>query len=518
MESSTNVDDESLSDSGIKPLTKDMSCGTEEIVTSDASTQSIIFARSKATQTQHAFLYQKKEVQVSIPTCNKGVKTSEEFTLAFESDNNMHNTTLTSESGESDDEWKCSDSSDASSTVSDSSMKMDYRERKFLVFESCPMTLFSICSICLGHCQDITSIIIGSCLKIRSVCINGHLKRWSSQPHHGDLPMGNFLIAASTLFSGCQPAKILTFFNHLHVPCITERTYVRIQRIYLVPTIFEHWNMEKRKLLLSGKNIKTLGGDARMDSPGFSAKYGTYSLMDLDSNKVISVNTLQRNEVGGSTHMELAGLKSGLEEMEEHGINFQTIVTDRHGGVKKYMREQKPKTKHRFDVFHVPKSIGKKVEAIGKKKKTVEVKNWVQSIKNHVYWCASSSDDNAAVLKEKWVLLAALHFNENANREQLATKKGEKRWRVSYLRYKDSGVVKAIRSKSTYDTISSSRQKQSKPDLVAQHKARFVNVSPVQIQCAPETAQTTSQKAKTASKRKRKIPPPKQPQKKRNKK
>eukprot|EP00794_Sanderia_malayensis_P011588 gene11588-12782_t len=211
MEKSTNVDDKSLSTSGIEPLTKDMSCGTEEIVTSDASTQSIRFTRSKATQTQPAFWYETKEVQVSIPTCDKGVQTSEEFALAIESDNDMHNITLTSESGESHDEWKCSDSSDASSKVTDSSMKMGYREKKFLVFESCLMTLFSICSICLGHCQDITSVIIGSCLKIRSVCINGHLRRWSSQPHHGDLPMGNFLIAASTLFwlSTCKDFDLL---------------------------------------------------------------------------------------------------------------------------------------------------------------------------------------------------------------------------------------------------------------------------------------------------------------------
>eukprot|EP00794_Sanderia_malayensis_P011589 gene11589-12783_t len=169
--------------------------------------------------------------------------------------------------------------------------------------------------------------------------------------------------------------------------------------------------MEKKQLLLNGKNIKTLGGDARMDSPGFSAKYGTYSLMDLDSNKVISVNTLQSNEVGGSTHMELAGLKSGLEEMEEHGINFQTIVTDRHGGVKKYTREQKPKKKHCFDVSHVAKSIGKKVEAIGKKKENSRGEKLGTINQTRVYWCACSSDDNAALLKEKWLAL----FNHIAN-------------------------------------------------------------------------------------------------------
>lgn len=47
-------------------------------------------------------------------------------------------------------------------------------------------------------------------------------------------------------------------------------------------------------------------------------------------------------------------------------------------------------------------------------------------------------------------MLAAIHFNENSGKPQLETKDGEKRWRVSYLKYKNSGVVKPIKSKSTY--------------------------------------------------------------------
>ena len=53
--------------------------------------------------------------------------------------------------------------------------------------------------------------------------------------------------------------------------------------------------------------------------------------------------------------MELAGLKRCLEEVEQRGVDFTTLVTDRHVGVKKYMREKRPKKKHRFDVFHVAK-------------------------------------------------------------------------------------------------------------------------------------------------------------------
>ena len=47
-------------------------------------------------------------------------------------------------------------------------------------------------------------------------------------------------------------------------------------------------------------------------------------------------------------------------------------------------------------------TIGKK---IGKKKGNELIKQWVQSIKNHIYWCAASSNGNKTVMREKWMSL-----------------------------------------------------------------------------------------------------------------
>ena len=48
-------------------------------------------------------------------------------------------------------------------------------------------------------------------------------------------------------------------------------------------------------------------------------------------------------------------------------------------------------------------AIGKKVEKIGKAKKKQIVNGWVQSIKNHVYWCASTSNGNPELIREQWM-------------------------------------------------------------------------------------------------------------------
>ena len=66
---------------------------------------------------------------------------------------------------------------------------------------------------------------------------------------------------------------------------------------------------------------------------------------------------LQSNEVAGSTHMQLEGLKRGYQRLEDSGINVQTLVPDRHGMIKKYMRTEHADKSHYFDVWHLAKGI-----------------------------------------------------------------------------------------------------------------------------------------------------------------
>ncbi|CAM4736139.1 unnamed protein product [Leuciscus chuanchicus] len=67
----------------------------------------------------------------------------------------------------------------------------------------------------------------------------------------------------------------------------------------------------------------------RADSPGHSAKFGSYTLMDLQTNTVVDTPELvQSNEVGGSYHME-KGLQRSLALLEARGVTLEWIVTDR---------------------------------------------------------------------------------------------------------------------------------------------------------------------------------------------
>lgn len=67
------------------------------------------------------------------------------------------------------------------------------------------------------------------------------------------------------------------------------------------------------------------------------------------------------------------------------------------------MRVEFPAITHQFDLWHFCKSIIKKiVKACGKKKQNTPLLCWLQSIKNHFWWCAESCRGNVVLFREKW--------------------------------------------------------------------------------------------------------------------
>ena len=65
----------------------------------------------------------------------------------------------------------------------------------------------------------------------------------------------------------------------------------------------------------------------------------------------------QSNEVGGSTHMEKAGLVRSIDFLEKSKVHIDVLITDRHPQIQKYLRESKPSIEHYYDVWHVAKGM-----------------------------------------------------------------------------------------------------------------------------------------------------------------
>ncbi|XP_062599881.1 uncharacterized protein LOC134261454 [Saccostrea cucullata] len=243
-----------------------------------------------------------------------------------------------------------------------------------------------------------------------STCPNGHSFQWESQQCHYGMPWSSILVASAIVFSGSNVSKSLCLFRHLKLTMMSTSTFNWIQSAYVISASPFTWDFQQEELLRNSEGrVLTLGGDARCDSPGFSAKFGSYTLMDLETGK--------SNEVPGSTHMELEGLKRSLLRLCNAGLHVQTLVTDRYGMMKKYMRTEHPDKNHFFDVWHMAKEVSKKLEAAVKKRDCQNIRPWVKSAVNHCYWVAVSSGENGELKEQKWASLTQHIANKHESCE-----------------------------------------------------------------------------------------------------
>lgn len=147
---------------------------------------------------------------------------------------------------------------------------------------------------CLEESTPFIKSTKGTMILTNSVCRNGHISIWRSQPSHNKLPTANLMTAAAILCSGSNPAKVLNMFRYLNVQMFTIRTYNRLQNLYVVPAATMTWDSEQAQLLQSIQHQDVVvGGDARCDSPGYSAKYGSYTMMNLETQKILDFQLIQ---------------------------------------------------------------------------------------------------------------------------------------------------------------------------------------------------------------------------------
>ncbi|XP_057206770.1 uncharacterized protein LOC130564597 [Triplophysa rosa] len=264
-------------------------------------------------------------------------------------------------------------------------------ETKYIVFENCLLQLFDTCPVCSRRC-DVRARRKGTFVAVDQLCPHcQYFRQWKSQPVVGSTPLGNLQLSAAIYFTGGSFFRLEKIFNTMHVKSITHRTFRKHASMYLEPAVIYTWKKEQEELLqqLSLGDKVIVGGDMRADSPGHSAKYGSYTIMDLKSNIILDIQLVQSNEVAGNYHVEKEGLKRSLKFLEAHGVRLECIVTDRHPQIQHFLRECK--ITQFYDVWHLEKGLSKKLEQIGRDKDCQVVKKWQRSIKNHVYWTAASS-------------------------------------------------------------------------------------------------------------------------------
>ncbi|KAL0970663.1 hypothetical protein UPYG_G00245360 [Umbra pygmaea] len=95
------------------------------------------------------------------------------------------------------------------------------------------------------------------------------------------------------VFALCKRA--CNVFKAMRLQIVLYDTFCRHARAFVEPVVVHAWNNSQEVILqqLSQDKKLILGGDMRANSPGHCAKYGSYTMMDLNTNTIVDLQLVQ---------------------------------------------------------------------------------------------------------------------------------------------------------------------------------------------------------------------------------
>lgn len=261
------------------------------------------------------------------------------------------------------------------------------------------LTLFKHCANCALPLVEIKQCIRGAVLRIESKCSEGHYNKWSSYDEPGKCTVH---LSGALLLNGMNFLPFSNFARTLKLSFISNRTYYKAIRIHVSPVTNDFWLRHKNNIYEKAKCEEELwiAGDGQYDSPGFSAKYVTYTIMNVKTKHILNFVTLQRGMVEGD--LEKAACEKALDEITTK-LKVKLFLSDRHRGVGVLLRTKYPDIQHEFDVWHLSKSLLKKLGKLEKKSKLLS--EWSRAITNHLWWSSETCEGNPQLLLEKFTSL-----------------------------------------------------------------------------------------------------------------
>ncbi|XP_039870002.1 uncharacterized protein LOC120722893 isoform X1 [Simochromis diagramma] len=266
-----------------------------------------------------------------------------------------------------------------------------YNDPKYIVFESCLRDLFLTCPVCGLSCE-VWRRRMGTFVSFSQLCPScDYSRKWESQPVAGSTPLGNLQMSAAIYFTGGSFSHMEKVCRAMNLQVFQSDTFRRHARMFLEPAINHKWKRDQQVLMerLRGEGSVAVGGRMRADLLGHCGKLGSYTLMHLNSSSVIDIQLIQSAGVSGSSHVETEALRRGLDLLQVNRLSVDHIVTDRHARVQKYLRKRN--VRHYYNIQHLEKGLSRKLKKLAKSKECLLVRRWLPSIRNHVYWSATTS-------------------------------------------------------------------------------------------------------------------------------
>lgn len=155
---------------------------------------------------------------------------------------------------------------------------------------SCLKELMSVCISCKRRYPVYVDYIQGTLVSVSAHCENISHTPLVQPATPWKIATWELMTAAAVLSSGNSPTKALWFLATANVKVFCLRYYMAFQDTYFIPATYNVY-CAKRDILLTERqgNALKLGGDGRCCSLGHTAKYGSYSVMDLQDVAVLDM-------------------------------------------------------------------------------------------------------------------------------------------------------------------------------------------------------------------------------------
>ena len=125
----------------------------------------------------------------------------------------------------------------------------------------------------------------------------------------------------------------------------------------------------------------------------------TYSIMNIVQNEIIDFIVIQKGQFTGELERQACQLLLGIL-VNEVKLDVGDFVTDRHTAIGSMMKDIFPGIFHAFDVWHMGKSLLKKLIACAKKHPKVGL--WARPLVRHFWWSCRECQDNVDLLIEMY--------------------------------------------------------------------------------------------------------------------
>ncbi|XP_018108036.1 uncharacterized protein LOC108711131 isoform X2 [Xenopus laevis] len=287
----------------------------------------------------------------------------------------------------------------------------EIHQRRFIVFEELLDQLLYLIKCqhsaeapCHAPIVEIDKKIYGTMVAIKLTCLSGHCSLiWNSQPMSGEISTGNLSVACAILLSGSSFTKVQEMFKLMSMPLFPHTTYYTYKKRYIFPAIELAWTNEQESFQKHiVEQAAVLAGYGQFDSSVDSAKYCTFSMMDSVSKKIVDFAIEQVGPGKNAGTTEQIALKKCLDNLEAKGVDIKVLATNQNSSVRKFMKSKSATINHKFGVWHICKSLVKKLTAASKKRKCKDIAQWIGPITNHLIWCVQTCDQNVDLLLDKW--------------------------------------------------------------------------------------------------------------------